>query len=70
MNFLETITALENDVLVNIANIEYIFIKINSANSYAIHIKGKEKHEWVEHFTNEYAARKRYEMIKEIVGAK
>ncbi len=70
MKFLETITFMENDVLVPIQNIEYIMMRAKSSGSYEIIIKGRAELGWEEHFSNEKDARKRYEMIKEIVEGK
>jgi len=70
MKFLESITWLGNDVLIPIANIEHIIMKAKDDEGYQIIITGQGKLGWEEHFKNEKEARKRYEIIKEIIEAK
>jgi hypothetical protein len=70
MKFLESITWLDNDVLIPIANIQHIVMKAKDNGGYQITIKGQGELEWEEHFKNEKDARTRYEMIKEIIEAK
>jgi hypothetical protein len=66
--FIETITGFENDVLVPIDRIKYIYVTYKE--SWELHIVGDDG-EWVEFFgkDNERLNR-RYEAIKEIVNGK
>jgi hypothetical protein len=66
MNCIETITALGNLALVPVNRIKYInFIY---KNGWVIRIKGDDL-EWEEHFAqdDEERARKRYEIMKELI---
>lgn len=67
--FLETITIFENDVLVPIDKIQYIQRK-ETDKDYQIIIKGEGSFQWIECFNCEKKFNKRYEEIKEIIGAK
>lgn len=69
MKFLETITALGNDVLVAVDRIKYIYCTYGN-NGWEIHIKGDDdQSEWVEHFEkNDEKFNFRYKMIKDLLG--
>jgi len=67
--FLKTITFLGNDVLIPINKIENILISYN--DGWRIKIKGEGDYSWEECFGDDEAkCYTRYEMIKEIIGAK
>jgi hypothetical protein len=68
MKFLETITALGNDVLVPVSQIKIIWITYGQ-NGWEIHIKGQDNNEWIECFEkDEKKLNVRWTMIKYILG--
>jgi hypothetical protein len=66
--FLESITLLENDVLIPINRIKYINTGY-SAKSWFITITSDDG-DWIEGFGDEENMRQRYKMLKKIINAK
>ena len=69
--FLETITILEDDILVPIEDIKFISVRYNNG-SWVIKIQGKnDSFQFEEYFQLDTARlAKRYKQIKSIIGAK
>lgn len=68
MKFLETITAMGDDILIPIDKIKFISFRYETG--WTINIIGYDDIELSEHFgDNEEKATKRYEMIKKIIDA-
>lgn len=67
--FLETITVLENDALVPINRIACINTDYSIENTWSIKIIGDDGN-WQEHFKDENSMTRRYQQIKDIIGAK
>lgn len=70
INFLESITWLDNDVLIPINRIRHIVSRMIDEDSYEIEITGFGKNAWKECFNNKDKWEKRYKQIKQIICAK